>query len=284
MKIFSFVVAFLLLSSGGYSQAPSPKVKLTVLLTGTANPLEMMTFKGGSAFKKFPMAHPAFLIEHPQGNFLFDTGLGKKAKEQVQEMTWWARIATHFTQRDSAAEQLQKMGIKLDRIIVSHVHFDHVSGLADFPGTPVEALKEEVEFTKIKGASTAVLASTFDANTNWQIYELQDKEYEGYKKSRDIFGDGTLVLVGMPGHTPGSVGLFVNISPDKRIFLVGDTVWNSAAISKALPKFWVARVTADNKPDEVMERILELKALRERNPHIMIIPGHDAAAIETLNK
>ncbi|MEK2645615.1 MBL fold metallo-hydrolase [Bdellovibrio sp. BCCA] len=255
------------------------KIRVTVLYTGTASPLEGSTIQGGSWFKKFPMVHPAFLIEHPKGIFLFDTGLGKTAKTQVQDMPWWARLATRFEQEETAVDQLKKLNIKPERIIVSHVHYDHVSGLADMPEVPVEILPQELEFTKIKGASPAVFPSLFSDKTPWKTYELENKEYEGYSKSRDIFGDGSLVLVGMPGHTPGSVGLFINIGNKKRAFLVGDTVWNSEALENGLPKFWLSRKFADTNSDEVLERIKELQALHKKYPELLIVPSHDAKAV-----
>ncbi|WP_413612199.1 MBL fold metallo-hydrolase [Bdellovibrio sp. HCB-110] len=263
-------------------------LKMTVLSTGSAYPIEGSTIQGGSWFKKFKMTHPAFLFQHPKGTVLFDTGLGRTAEKQTQDMVWWARIATEFSQDEATngpvADQLKKMNIKLDKIIVSHVHFDHVSGLADLPDVPVEIQPQELAFTKTKDASPAVFPSLFSEKTLWNTYELENKEYEGYPKSRDVFADGSLVLVGLPGHTPGSVGLFVNISATQRAFLVGDTVWNSEAIEKGVPKFWLARMFADNKPDEVLKRIEELQALHKRKPEILIVPSHDAASVDALKK
>ncbi|WP_413568024.1 MBL fold metallo-hydrolase [Bdellovibrio sp. HCB117] len=254
-------------------------VKFTVLKTGSIDPLEATTLQGGSWFKRFPMTHPAFLIEHPKGNFLFDTGLGTKAKEQVQDMVWWARLATEFNQDVSALEQIKEKGIKLDRIILSHAHFDHSSGVADFPDLPIEVTVEEMAFAKTKDASAAIFPSLFPETVQFKTYELEAKEYEGFPKSRDIYGDGKLVLVGLPGHTPGSVGLFVNLSIEKRIFLVGDTVWNADAIEKGVPKFWFSKKFVDNKPDEVMLRIQELQALQKRSPEVLIVPSHDARSV-----
>ncbi|MFV8250032.1 MBL fold metallo-hydrolase [Bdellovibrio bacteriovorus] len=255
------------------------KLNVKVLYTGTISPPEAETIKGGSWFKKFSMVHPAFFIQHPKGTFLFDTGLGHSIKTQVKDMVWWARSATKFIQKESAADQLKALGLKADRIILSHAHFDHSSGLIDFPAVPVEVLQEELDFLKTKNASPAIFPSLFNEQIVWQTYTLENKSYEGYAKSRDIFGDGSLILVGMPGHSPGSVGLFINLASGKRAFLVGDTVWNSDGVTKGLPKFWISSKFADNKPDEVMTRILELQALQKKYPDLLIVPSHDAKAV-----
>lgn len=266
------------------SWSVNEKLHVQVLYTSSISPREGETIQGGSWFKKFPMVQPAFFIRHPQGTFLFDTGLGKSFKQQSKDMVWWARLATQFTQKESAADQLKSLGLKADRIILSHAHFDHAGGLTEFPGVPVEVLPEELAFLKTKNASPAIFPSLFNDQIVWQTYTLEDKPYEGYPKSRDLFGDGSLILVGMPGHSPGSVGLFINFGPDKRAFLVGDTVWNSEAITKGLPKFWISVKFADNKPDEVMTRILELQALKKKYPDLLIVPSHDAKAIEDFEK
>ncbi len=54
----------------------------------------------------------------------------------------------------------------------------------------------------------------------------------GFDESLDLFGDGRLVLVPLPGHTPGSVGLFVTLDSGRRLFFSGDTSWRLEA-SKA---------------------------------------------------
>jgi glyoxylase-like metal-dependent hydrolase (beta-lactamase superfamily II) len=262
-----------------------PTVKVRVLDTGSAPTIEAFVYSGGSFFKKAEVAHPAILIQHPKANILFDTGLGRHAVEQTEkDMPWWARWLTSFKIHKTAAATLENENIKIDRIILSHVHFDHASGIIDFPGVTVWVTENDFDFIKT-GKPPAVLPSVFEGPIKWHIYQFESKPYEGYPQSLDVMNDGTLVLVPMPGHTPGSVGLFVNISPEKRIFFVGDTVWSAESIKKGLPKFWLARKSADNDPDMVMQQIRYLQALQQRLPNLLIVPSHDPkslAAVESM--
>lgn len=287
-KFMVSLMAVWLFSQGIAAQAPAPavpseKLKIRILDTGYAPTLEALVYKGGSWFKPVHVVHPAFIIEHPKETILFDTGLGRKAHEQnKKDMPWWAALLTGFEQKDSAADILEREHKKIDRIILSHVHFDHASGITDF-NVPVWITPIEREFTKTP-ASPAVLPSVFAGNIDWHLYEFENKPYEGFAQSLDLMGDGTLVLVPLSGHTPGSVGLFINLSPEKRIFMIGDTVWSTKAIEEGAPKFWIAQKFADNRPDQVMENIHKLQELKKRLPQLLIVPSHDQQAVEAMAK
>jgi glyoxylase-like metal-dependent hydrolase (beta-lactamase superfamily II) len=94
----------------------------------------------------------------------------------------------------------------------------------------------------------------------------------------DLYGDGTIVLVEMPGHTPGSIGMFVRTTAGKRLFFVGDVVWNAGALAEGRPKFWVARWLADHDAERTQVAIEKIRAAMARDPALVVVPAHDAVA------
>jgi hypothetical protein len=78
---------------------------------------------------------------------------------------------------------------------------------------------------------------------------FQPRPYETFDESADVFGDGSVVVVKLPGHTPGSVGVFVNVSPTLRMFHVGDAVNVVEAVERRLTKSVVMAPT-DEAPEE----------------------------------
>ena len=114
---------------------------------------------------------------------------------------------------------------EIGRIIPSHMHWDHVSGLKDFPQADVWVRAEELEHAR-HGRPPAFIASQFDGDVRWHLFDFDGPAYMGYPASLDLFGDGAVVLVPMPGHTAGQVGMFLALPSGRRLFFVGDTTWS----------------------------------------------------------
>src|SRR5262245_18534387 len=101
----------------------------------------------------------AVLVRHPRGDVLVATGLGRDVDAQVQRMPFWFRPTTSFTRGRAAAEQLDAAGYdraRLRAILLTHAHWDHVSGVPEFSGTPVWITAEERRFVDDGGFVTAV--------------------------------------------------------------------------------------------------------------------------------
>jgi glyoxylase-like metal-dependent hydrolase (beta-lactamase superfamily II) len=94
-----------------------------------------------------------------------------------------------------------------------------------------------------------------------------------FDESADFWGDGTVVAVPLHGHTPGSIGVFVNLSPTRRYFLVGDAVNDEEAIDDRKGKSAWLRVT-DYDEDTANRVVATLAQLRAARPEITFLPGH----------
>jgi len=95
-------------------------------------------------------------------------------------------------------------------------------------------------------------------------------------------GDGSIVVVPAPGHTPGSVIVFVALPSGRRLALVGDLVWQREGIALREERPWLLRSLADADPAGVRENILRMAALAARMPELEIVPAHDARAFAAL--
>src|SRR5262249_50748135 len=93
-------------------------------------------------------------------------------------------------------------------IVLTHAHWDHVSGVPDFPGVPVLLTAAEYRFIDVGGFATET-ARSMKATAAFQGYAFDPVPYLGFDQSRDLYRDGSIVIVPVPGHTPGSVAIFV---------------------------------------------------------------------------
>ena len=165
---------------------------------------------------------------------------------------------------------------KVAGIILTHAHWDHVSGLDGFAGMPVLVDAAEIEFIGQKTQNTELMNSF--ANINYKQYDFEGGPYLGFPRSHDVYGDGSVVLVPSPGHTPGSVIVFVNLPSGTRYALLGDLVWQAEGIEIPAERPWPIRRLLGENDAEVRENIARLVAVNKRYPKIHLVPAHDTAA------
>ena len=97
-----------------------------------------------------------------------------------------------------------------------------------------------------------------------------------------VADEGIAVVVPAPGHTPGSVIVFLALPGGRRLALVGDLVWQREGITLREERPWLMRALADRDPAGVSEGILRMAALAARFPELEIVPAHDARAFAAL--
>jgi glyoxylase-like metal-dependent hydrolase (beta-lactamase superfamily II) len=147
-----------------------------------------------------------------------------------------------------------------------------VSGVPDFPGVPVLVTAAERRFIDEGGWATAT-ARGIDPRV-FQEYAFDGGSYLGFNQSRDLYGDGSIVIVPAPGHTPGSVVVFVTL-PGARYAFVGDLVWQLEGLLEREGRPWFEAKQLAENPVEIRQSLLRMSAIVARYPQITIVPAHD---------
>lgn len=273
MRVFSLMLLALLSLTSLPGEAAG--LRFTLVKTSETETLDAFTVEGGDWTEKAIADHVAVLIEHHAATLLFDTGLGRQVDSQFQEIPWWERKLLQYGPVQPVRDRLDADGIRVDRILLSHTHWDHASGLADFPEVPVWAPYEEIKFSQI-AVPPAILPSQFSHAVKWVPFAFQPEPFMGFPESLDLFGDRSLVLVPLSGHTPGSVGLFLTLDDGRRFFFTGDASWRLEGFTGPKEKFWFSRRLVDQDRDATRQVLEQVHALLEREPELVVVPAHDA--------
>ncbi len=261
---------------------PSPNMHMSILVTATVMAPEAIMFEGGSWLKSRKMGHSAILICHPKALLIFDTGLGREIDTQFKSMPAWQKPFFTYDIIAPAIEQLDSAVFCPEsptQIILSHLHWDHASGIEDFANAPVWTPPAELASGRKLKNRSGYLANQFDSPAiDWRSLDFADIQYMNYTSSLDFFGDGRVILVPMNGHTEGAVGMFVNLGPERRYFFTGDTTWSVEGFARPAHKHALMRAIVDGDVDATEEEIRRVNALMQNDPDLNIIPAHDFEA------
>jgi len=257
-------------------------IRMSIVVTATVMAPEAIMFEGGSWFTQRKMAHSAILICHPDGLLMFDTGLGRDIDAQFEAMPGYLKPLFTYEVTTPAVEQLDKEEFCPGRplqIMLSHLHWDHASGIEDFPDVPVWTQQSELDSGRELENSSGYLASQFDdPDINWRSFQFVDSAHANYERNYDFFGDGSVVLVPMIGHTDGSVGMFVELGGDESYFFTGDITWSLEGFSHPAHKHALMRAIVDGNVADVEQEISRVQALMQQKPNLHVVPAHDYEA------
>lgn len=258
-------------------------VRVTPLRMGSATVPRCGMAGAASCLQAREMSHSAFLVQHPRGTFLIEAGLSSRGGEDVARFSFLPRQLLKFRPEGSLGTLLKTLKVTPDFVILTHAHWDHASGLRDLDHPRVIVGPGEQEFIKSWPATEepSVQAEHF-ANAKLETVAWDGPAYETFAKSHDLFGDGAVVIVPMPGHTPGSIGVVVNGVHGRRVLFVGDAAWSRDGVNLPSHKPSIMSRMVDHDLPAVSDALWNLHDLQQREPDLLIVPTHDAAAFNEL--
>jgi N-acyl homoserine lactone hydrolase len=264
-----------------------PDVEVTFLRCASAKAPACLVVRGSFSLAPRWLAYSAVLIRHPKATFLFDTGLCADIHHFIKDQPFWFhKVFGNFSMEKSIRTHLQQQGMEphdLDFALLSHLHWDHVSGVPDLSGVPLHIHRVEHEAVQ-RGllAQTQGLVKRLLCDNPIELFDLKGPAYAGFQASHDLFGDGSIVLVSLPGHTAGQVGMFIHRANGPHLFLIADAVWLAENYLKPAPMhplFW-SFVSSDRTV--ALQTLIKLHRFSRQYPEIPLIAMHDAHMQEAL--
>ena len=239
-----------------------------------------------------PLPINVYVIEHREGLVLFDTGLDRASitdpgyfpsGDLLGPLYRMSRFEMTANQTLSAG--LEAIGYRAGQVgtvILSHLHGDHIGGLRELE--QAELLVSRAEWDTLSG-HWPELAGVMRRHIQlpglrWRQIEsalLCDTALAPFDTGHDLFGDGSLVLVPTPGHTPGSISLIVRRPGRPTLALVGDLTYNVHLLERG------------HVPGVGNRRILRhstamMNQLRLASPGLVVLSTHDPCAAAALTE
>jgi N-acyl homoserine lactone hydrolase len=247
-------------------------VKLHFLSAGRLRLKRSVYIKGADRSETFEAPVSSALIRHSQGNVLFDTGCHPSVVEHGDER--WGSLMKVMTPLMRADETLLPnlacVGVQpddIDVVVNSHFHPDHCGCNAFFRKATVLVHAREIEASNAPGAEAAgYLRADFD----------HGQRTEAVVGEKDVFGDGKLVLIPLPGHTPGTMGAAVHLDRDGSFLLASDAV----SLRENLDTDTVPRNTWN--ADSLLSSFAEIRRMEKAGA--TVVCGHDDAQWQRLRK
>jgi N-acyl homoserine lactone hydrolase len=236
-------------------------VQLFAFTCGTITSERGSFLEGESGMITVPV--PAYLIVHPEGKVLFDTGLNL-AIRQDKERLLGPLAATQdidFNEGEDIASHLKRIRVAagdIRYVVNSHLHYDHCGGNGFFPEATMVVHAKEWRAGHLKPMQDAGVYNPVDFEHMASVMQVSGEQ--------DLFGDGEVVVFPTPGHTPGHQSLRVRLASGD-IVLAGDCCYLKQTLDALhLPKLSYNR-------EQMTESLLRLRRMQAQGTRIFF--GHD---------
>jgi len=261
-----------------------------VLETGHCFHPEFVVRKGGGLRAgRFP-SNVVVLDHAKEGIILFDAGYPSDFAEitrRMPEMLY--RIITPVTTSEalSVRNQLSRLGIgtgDVRHIILSHLHADHIGDIRHFPRATFhvdpEGYRHYIGLSRFSQVRAGFLRALLPDDFESRIGALSRDRYVpgnfglgDFSRGIDLFRDGSVIVIPLPGHMRGHIGIQVSEMPGRKFLFIGDAAWRLESIVENAPPSSVTRLVIDDW--SAYRRTLdELHRLYLARPDLQIVPCH----------
>jgi N-acyl homoserine lactone hydrolase len=281
------------------SQPAGPIKSVSVVSTGTVRihpqqPLgtrvPMMVWLFGSRTWTPPVPINAYVIEHSNGLVLFDTGQDRASVTDRDYFPGgvigflYGRLARfQIAPNDTLVEKLAAAGhdaSEVQLVLLSHLHQDHIGGIkylpkAEFVVTDAEWSSLQEPRPEIRGLMPKHIDVPGVRYRRIQFQPTNDPEFAPFTASHDVMGDGSLVLLPTPGHTPGSMSLLVRRPGKVPLLMVGDLTYEAERLE-------AGKIPGVGDKAGMRTSSSKIRALMAHHPGLAILPAHDPGAADRL--
>lgn len=237
------------------------------------------------SFEPWEYGIASIVVKHPSGLVVIDPAFGRDVLlDLARAPKLFAVLMGKAHSKRPMVDVMAEAGIDPSEVtlaLATHVHWDHVGALGDLPNASVLVSKPELEWARtltgyLAGGTMTHHLSRAKPRLRW--FDFAGPARDGFPSSFDVFGDGAIVAVPLPGHTPGSTGYLVRLKTGRTAFFVGDASWTVRGVEAPVHKL----VPLDSDKEKTGDSLGLLHAIWKARADVLVVPAHDASALEQL--
>jgi N-acyl homoserine lactone hydrolase len=223
-----------------------------------------------------PLPINTYLIQHPDGPVLFDTGESPHASEKGW-LPWWhpffqRDVDIHVAADESIGARLTQQGLTprdLQAVVVSHLHHDHGDGLGDLDGARILVAAEHWDFYRkpFRATLEGAVPQHWPSGFQPELLHLTGPALGPWEKTYPITKDGRIVGVPTPGHVPGHMSVVV-FGDEATYLLGGDVTYDQELLDQEETD------GVNNQPRLAVEQLRKIKIFATERP-LVLLPAHD---------
>ena len=214
-------------------QAKPASLKMYALECGRIEMLDLGLFDKDGAYdgRTNSAVSTCYLVRHPKGDLLWDTGLPDALHQQKDGVT---NGPFHVSVPNTLADQLHELNISpedIEYLSLSHSHFDHISNAGQYAQSTF--LVHENEYAHMFRDDAKKDEQNFASYS-----ALENAKTVKFSGNYDVFGDGSVTIIETPGHTPGHTVLQLELEKSGTVLLTGDLYhFHEAREKRTIPVF-----------------------------------------------
>lgn len=266
------------------TERPAREVEVCVLTQEASVRPAWQGCAGAAGLWNYAIASVA--VKHPAGLLIIDPAFGQTIGADLRRAGPFAMsVFGDDTTKRPLVQVMEHAGLSRNDAryaVITHAHWDHTGALGDLPNARVLVQRRELEWTTSferyfdQGAMPHHLKR---AKERMFVFDFKGPAVDGFEASFDVFGDGAVVAVPMPGHTPGSTAFLVRGKGGVTYLFSGDTTWTSRGVE--LPAHKMLTIF-DGDVVALSDSIGRLHAFAQARPDVKVIPAHDGDALNQL--
>jgi len=198
-------------------KADLPDIKIYAMNCGHVSFSDLKDFssKGEYDGRTAEMPVPCYLIRHPKGDLVWDSGVPDTLNATKEGLTMGPFTATMPVTMASQFEQLGLKPSDVEYFALSHSHFDHVGNAYQFADATLLIHKKEHDWMFGAGPEAGAVDPKL-------VEPLRDAKTTFITGEHDVFADGSITIIPSPGHTPGHTVLLAKLANTGPVMLAGD--------------------------------------------------------------